>query len=103
MHNRFFKKMKYGAMFDRIMEEEDPDGQEDSSDVSSMLQSEEDEPQKAKKVRVQNASDDDSNSIKSVEENNQNLVRKGTRARELKRGTTFTKNQRRRQRKKEKK
>ena len=70
MHNRFFKKMKYGAMFDRIMEEEDPDGQEDSSDVSSMLQSEEDEPQKAKKVRVQNASDDDSNSIKSVEENN---------------------------------
>ena len=43
MHNRFFKKMKYGTMFDRIMEEEGPDENEDSSDVSSMLQSEEDE------------------------------------------------------------
>ena len=62
MHNRFFKKMKYGAMFDRIMEEENPDGEEDSSDVSSMLQSEEDEPQKHKKVGVQDVSDDDSNS-----------------------------------------
>ena len=104
MHNRFFKKMKYGTMFDRIMEEEGPDENEDSSDVSSMLQSEEDEQiLKPKKSGVRDDSDDDSNSIKSVEELTPNAARKGTRVRELKRGMTFTKNQRRRQRKKEKK
>ena len=104
MHNRFFKKMKYGAMFDRIMEEDMP-GQEDSSDVSSMIQSEEEDDYVGVKRKKSGAwgSDEDSNGNREFDRRKELIKRKSTMHSPLKRGATFSKNQRRRQRKKDKK
>ena len=71
--------------------------------MSSMLQSEEDEQSRPKRGGIMNASDDDSNSLKSGDEFSPNIRKSSAKKQQLKRGMTGTKNQRRRQRKKEKK